>query len=383
MANVQFPASVTIVDLPVGTTVTGSELFEAVQTVSGIGQSVQLSLSNMLLLGGLPTGGATGTLLNKSSGANYSTQFSAITTFVAVGTALATSGSATSIVAYIPNNAIGTLQLATNAGLTGTLSVLGTASFSGGIVATGTFGQVGTSLITGTFGIVGTTLATGAFNIVGTSIVTGVLNVSGTATFSSGIVTQNATSGVLLASSTGVVSAVGGLVLLNTLTPNNVASTNDTTSFTSSYRNYMIMFDTVCPATQTTTLQVTLATSGSAFTTAGYVSLAQIDVNATVVTDTSTAALLLSGTRSTTQLQTSTVTGVSGFIKFFNPSSSVNNKAMVGEVNYPTPGALGTATLAMATINGVYANAAAVTGINFAFNSGNIQTGTIKIYGMT
>ena len=33
-----FAASVTIVDLPVGTTVSGLELFEAVQTVSGVGK---------------------------------------------------------------------------------------------------------------------------------------------------------------------------------------------------------------------------------------------------------------------------------------------------------------------------------------------------------
>jgi hypothetical protein len=33
-----FAASVTIVDLPVGTTVSGLELFEAVQTVPGVGQ---------------------------------------------------------------------------------------------------------------------------------------------------------------------------------------------------------------------------------------------------------------------------------------------------------------------------------------------------------
>jgi hypothetical protein len=34
-----FAASVTIVDLPVGTTVSGAELFEAVQTFCGVGQS--------------------------------------------------------------------------------------------------------------------------------------------------------------------------------------------------------------------------------------------------------------------------------------------------------------------------------------------------------
>jgi hypothetical protein len=49
-----FAASVTIVDLPVGTTVSGLELFEAVQALNGVGQSVQLSLSQMMALSGLP-----------------------------------------------------------------------------------------------------------------------------------------------------------------------------------------------------------------------------------------------------------------------------------------------------------------------------------------
>ena len=40
-----FAASVTIVDLPLGTTVTGIELLEAVQTTNGVGQSVQLSVN--------------------------------------------------------------------------------------------------------------------------------------------------------------------------------------------------------------------------------------------------------------------------------------------------------------------------------------------------
>src|SRR5271156_3247840 len=205
-----FAASVTIVDLPVGTTVTGAELFEAVQTSSGVGQSVQLSLTQMLTLGGLPIGGATGTILNKSSGSNYSTQFSAINTFVNVGTALATSGSATSIVIGVPsgaitstqiaNNAVGTNQLASSLGIastlsvgtnltvggndaiTGTETVTGTATFNGGIVGNGTLGIAGNSVLTGTLGVVGNSLVTGTFGVVGTSRFTGAFNVVGTTT---------------------------------------------------------------------------------------------------------------------------------------------------------------------------------------------------------
>ena len=44
-----FAASVTIVDLPAGTTVSGLELFEAVQTGSdGFARSVQLSINQIL-----------------------------------------------------------------------------------------------------------------------------------------------------------------------------------------------------------------------------------------------------------------------------------------------------------------------------------------------
>lgn len=205
-----FAASVTIVDLPVGTTVTGAELFEAVQTTNGVGQSVQLSLTQIVtsITGGLPTGGGTGQILNKTNANNYSTTWSSITQFVAVGTALATTGSATSIVAFvanqgitstqIANNAIGTNQLASSIGIASSVSigtlltVGGTATFNGGIVASGTFGLTGSALLTGSFGVVGTSQFTGILNVAGTTNVTGTFGqvgafgVVGTALFTSG-----------------------------------------------------------------------------------------------------------------------------------------------------------------------------------------------------
>lgn len=94
------PAVVTIPDLPIGTTITGVEIIEAVQTSGGVGNSIQVPISQIMTtsLGALPTGGGTGQILNKTNAANFSAQWSGITQFVAVGTGLATSGSATSIV---------------------------------------------------------------------------------------------------------------------------------------------------------------------------------------------------------------------------------------------------------------------------------------------
>jgi hypothetical protein len=51
----EFASSVTIVDLPAGTTVSGIELFEAVQTTSGVGQSVQLTLNQMQVVSNTAT----------------------------------------------------------------------------------------------------------------------------------------------------------------------------------------------------------------------------------------------------------------------------------------------------------------------------------------
>jgi hypothetical protein len=236
MVATTLPAVVRVVDLPVGTTVTGSELIEAVQTTSGVGVSVQLPLSQIATSLGIPTGGATGTILNKSSGSNFSTQFSAINTFVNVGTSLATTGSATSIVAFvanqgitstqIANNAVGTNQVASSLGIAsslsigtlltvgGTATITGTTILNGGLQVTGTTlltgvtGVIGTTLVTGTFGQVGTSLMTGAFGVVGTSIFTGSHGVVGTTLFTSGAFGVVGTS-----TFTGTLNVVGTSVL--------------------------------------------------------------------------------------------------------------------------------------------------------------------------
>jgi len=288
----------------------------------------------------------------------------------------------------------------------GTATVTGTTILNGGLqvsgtaLVTGTFGQVGTSLLTGLFGvqgtaaftgthgIVGTTLVTGRVGIFGTTLVTGQLGIVGTILATGAFILGNNGTGVLVSSSTGVVTAsstAGAIALLNTLTPSGVASTNDTTSFTSTYKNYLITFENITPSVNTTTLQMQFATTGSAFISGSYVSVAQINVSSLVVTDTSTTVMLLTGTRATTAMQTSTLYGFNGAIRLFDPANAVFRKSIVGEVTYAGAGAaVGTTTLAQGIINALFdGNSNAITGVNFSFNSGNIATGTIKIYGIS
>lgn len=91
MTGTTLPAVVRIVDLPIGTTITGAELIEAVQTSNGVGLSVQFSLTQLSTLGAatIVTTGATlitpyavtstdtRILLNKTVGATSYVQFPA------------------------------------------------------------------------------------------------------------------------------------------------------------------------------------------------------------------------------------------------------------------------------------------------------------------
>lgn len=155
------PAVVTIQDLPAGTTLTGTELLEAVQTSGGVANSVQITVAQIMTtaLGGLPVGGGTGQVLNKSSGANYSTQWSSISSLVTASSGITVAGSTTLQV-----------SLSTVAGL----SVLGVAGTTGGVPGAipGTADQV---LVVNH---AGTAVLFGPVNLVATAAVTGVLPIA-------------------------------------------------------------------------------------------------------------------------------------------------------------------------------------------------------------
>lgn len=92
------PAIVSILQLGSGTLTTAT-IFPASMTVAGVATTLGFPVSQLATTLGLQFGGGTGQILNKLGSADFSTQWSNITQFVAVGTGLATSGSATAIVA--------------------------------------------------------------------------------------------------------------------------------------------------------------------------------------------------------------------------------------------------------------------------------------------
>lgn len=194
------------------------------------------------------------------------------------------------------------------------------------------------------------------------------------------------TAGFLLQSSGASADPVwvGGLSLLNTLSPNGVATTNDTTSLTSTYANYMVAFENVAPSNATVAgFNMTVATTGTTFVTAGYYSqVASLGATLASTLSTSTAAFLLSSAVSTAApTGTSAAMGVSGFVTIMNAAGGASYKQIVGQTCWLTTTGGATAFWA-GNIAGTFQVVSPVIGVQFQFASGNIATGVIKIYGI-
>lgn len=475
------PAVVTILDLPLATTLSSAAMFEAVQTTAaGVPESVRVGVSQLMTssLGALPTGGATGQVLGKSSGADFAAAWVDPSSFVAANatSGLAVTGSTSlalalasvaglsvlgvaSSAAAIPlpiagtagqvlrindagtGLAFGRVNLASSAAVTGVLpganmSAVDLASpVAGGIqgILGVPHGGSGTSSFV-PFGVLlgGTnatsvlqnaapstagnilvdqgTAASPAFKVVsgdititangtvaiGSNVVsyakiqagTG-LAVLGFATTASSNVTTflaSAANQVLQISTTG--STIGwGLpsqVLLNTISASNIATVADTTSFSASYRSFLVTFDNFCPSNATATLQLQVATTGTAFLSSGYVcQVPTLTSQAnTVSVDTSTAVILLSGNRATTNVGNGTTYGVNGFMRVMNPASATAKKMWMGELSYLNGTAVSTGFMTV-TPSGFQDINNAITGFQVSFTPGNIQTGTLKVYGLT
>lgn len=170
---------------------------------------------------------------------------------------------------------------------------------------------------------------------------------------------------------------VGGKVLLNTLLPNSVASAVDTTSLTNIYKWYEMTLDNVVPQTASL-LQILISTTGTSFIAASYASVSQDYENGTTFTQSNNTAMRLTALNVSTSI---TLGGFGGSLRISNPSNTVMDKMFTGNGAYPA--GIGTAGLAIAKFAAYWDGGTnAIVGLAVSFSTGNIQTGTIKIYGV-
>lgn len=307
----------------------------------------------------------------------------------------------TTTVGVVAATTLGLVMIAQNAT---TAPAFGVAGYTGG--------GTGTTNLTTPFGVVlgGTTsLGLTAAGATGT-LLSGSTATSAPAFRSVSLIldTVNTTQGTLLyrsnASWLGLAAATAGYILqtvgtasdpqwvgsggtlLNTITANQLGSAVDTTSFTSRYSRYRVTFENVAPvstATLTCSLNMQVATTGASWVSSGYVSYIPVSVGLTTVMAGTTSLIYLSGTLATTTPGTSAAAyGVFGAIEISNINISAARKYVTGQVTYQTAGASDTTTLAIAYPSGYLNVNGAITGIAVAFQTGNIATGTIKVYGI-
>lgn len=163
-----------------------------------------------------------------------------------------------------------------------------------------------------------------------------------------------------------------GMVLLNTLTASTSASLSDTTSLTSTYSSYQIVFENLLPATNADAFEFLVHSNGSFQATSYLCTIlpigSAVQQPTTYIGVTSSAAVANSGA------------GMCGIATIFNPSQATSFKLVQGQ----STGQIAGPTLSFAIFGGMWTGGTtAVDGFQVkTVSGGNITSGVIKIYGI-
>lgn len=176
-------------------------------------------------------------------------------------------------------------------------------------------------------------------------------------------------------------SFIGGTwLLLNTLSGGGGTTVSDTSSFTSNYREYEIVFTEIVPSANGAVPQMQVH-SGGAFKATGYLNGGSASgVSAVgVLSSPATTFLQLSNNSSvdTTNNPKNTAPGMIGTITAFNPSAS-QITIFRGDIGYPA--AAGTYVSDVHT-TGFWNTSGVIDGFQFGFGGTTTFTGTVEVYG--
>lgn len=181
--------------------------------------------------------------------------------------------------------------------------------------------------------------------------------------FSTTLTATGATNATLPSGTTTLVSSVQTPYFLGTLTASNSASLSFT-GFSASYNDYLITFDNLVPVTNGQALNLQVHSGGS-YQAATYLNAAGGATGAISLTP----AAAVDNTAGA---------GLSGHIYIHNVNSTSVNKFVIGLTAYRDA-----AAIVNSSPNGYWnGGQGAVDGFQILFASGNISTGTVKIYGI-
>lgn len=166
----------------------------------------------------------------------------------------------------------------------------------------------------------------------------------------------------------------GSVVALETLTASNSASLSTAASW-SGYSSIEFVFSNIVPATNTTSFNMLVHSGGSYQATTYLNSTVNFPGTATGVVGTPTTAIALSGGTGVIN----TIPGYSGIVRIVNPASTTTPKFVTGTATYFATGSVASPTIIGGFWNG---GNGAVDGAQFSQSSGNLTSGTIRVYGI-
>lgn len=149
------------------------------------------------------------------------------------------------------------------------------------------------------------------------------------------------------------------------------------TTFSGTYRNFKVVYDSVIPATDNQILRVRTSTDGGSTYDSGasdysYSRFLSVTTSAATFSDTSADSIVLHGVGA----GTGTGEMLNGEMTLFNPSAATytyikNEASLINKDGNPS----------WCAVTGIRLSAADVDGLEFSFPSGNIASGTFKLYG--
>jgi hypothetical protein len=182
----------------------------------------------------------------------------------------------------------------------------------------------------------------------------------------------------------GSISSLGSLTFISTQTASGDASISFTSGITSTYKEYMFVFNNIHPATDGTHFDFQATTNGSDFNIATTTTTFEAYNNET----SGVTALTYDGGKDHAQdtgyinlidnIGFDNDQSFSGFLHLFEPSSSVFVKHFLFTGQRITSNDYS----ANDRTAGYFNTTSAVTGLSFKFESGNIDAGTISLFGI-
>lgn len=166
----------------------------------------------------------------------------------------------------------------------------------------------------------------------------------------------------------------GALILVEEHDASNSASLDFSASISVTYDEYAIELVDVVPQTNNVDFYMRVSTTGTYDSGNNYANNTLIIATSGNAQYSSTTTAIV--TRGAGEISNDTGKSVCGSLKLFSPASSTNKK-VTGNITWQ-----GAANYANSVVHGIYVVSAAITGFQFLFSSGNIVSGSIRVYGI-